>query len=257
MRLFNKIVVAAVIAVACAVFVACLGQSRLEKIVKAMNEECPLSMGSIGEITSVEIVDGNALCNLMIDEQYMNIQALKDNVEVLRQNILTSFMNPSKEMADLITELKRSDAGLIYKYTGKQTGNSFQVVLSAEDIRNASKADPDNSDPMERMQAEINSSNLQCPMSMDIGITITSLELEEEYVVYNITVDEDLVNMLELKANSSQMEQVFRTNLLSQQDAVSTNFVKLCREVKRNMLYRFKGSASGEILEIKVDILGH
>ena len=56
---------------------ACDTKSEFEKNVEKINEECPMSMGSFGEIVSMKYEKPNLVMTCVIDEEYADLSAMK------------------------------------------------------------------------------------------------------------------------------------------------------------------------------------
>ena len=57
----------------------CLAENKLKLAVESANKRCPLSMGIAGDVESIEYEDGLVTYTLAINEQFSNMQAMKEN----------------------------------------------------------------------------------------------------------------------------------------------------------------------------------
>lgn len=64
-------------------------------------------MGEAGELTGVEMADGNAVITITVNEQLFNIDALKANPDLLHRTLVQNFCNPTDDMKALFDELRR------------------------------------------------------------------------------------------------------------------------------------------------------
>lgn len=53
--------------------------------------ECPMSMGTIGEVTSIELEDGNVVFNYSVNENVVNIDFLNENPDMMKRNAAMMF----------------------------------------------------------------------------------------------------------------------------------------------------------------------
>lgn len=252
----KRFFVAAVVAVLSVfAFVACFGQSRLEKLVKEINDQCPIKAGELGEVTGAEVKEEGAVFTLMVDETVFNIDALNSNPDIIRQSLLESLKNPSDEVKALVDELKLCNSSLTYIYKGKTSGKTTSVTITSDEIKNASKMSTSDQDPEALLNAQIAVTNVQLPLQIDEATIMTRLEREGNCVVYYYEVDETLVDFDYLEENASSVEEMLTMQLQQQKyDVGSATFIRACKENNTNIVYRYIGTNTGRTLSFTVNI---
>lgn len=228
-------------------------ESKLQKIVESTNADCPISMGSLGEATSMTLEDGMVVFTYSIDESYVDIDALRENQEASKASVLSALCQNSKEM---FAAMKEENAGLILKYIGKTSKKTFIIKISADECQAAlSSIEKGESDsPAEFLKKLVNTSNVQCPMTIDEGLVIYELTIEGDYVVYNVNVDETLYNIDNIKENAAQTKETIKSTLIDSSDKAVVHFINACKNAKKGVAYKYIGSTSGESYQINIPL---
>ena len=240
--------------VAMAVLVSC-GESKLKTIVETANSDCPVSMGNMGEVTSIEYVDGNVVYNLSVNESIIDIDALNENPKLMKKGVL-AMLNSSdadNDTKELVKALEEADAGLIFRYHGSKSGKTASVSLSRNDITDM-KVSADNgesSSPLEALEAEVEITNAQCPTDIGDGLQIAAVAISGDYVVYTITVDENDISIAALAENKAEVKKAIKEELDKDDDDMQT-FIELCKKCGKGVAYRYTGDTSGKTLTVKI-----
>lgn len=216
----------------------------------AANSKCPTSLGAIGEMTSVEYKDGNIVYTCTVDETYVDIDVLNENPDMMNRNIKLMFTNPSGDVKDLFEALIEAKAGVELIYIGKKSGKEASVTISSKDLEEISNPEQQKK-PEAALEGQIEITNMQCPMQIATGMTMTHVSIESGYVVYNITCDETLYSISELSKNKTQLKESIIEGLNSG-DPSTDMLIKLCREVKKGIAYKYIGDTSENECMIKI-----
>ena len=243
---------ALIVSVSVFVLGACRGESELEKVVKAINDECPMSAGDIGDMVSAELQGDMVIVTMNMNESVFNIDALQKNPDLIKTSLVEMLKNPTEDIKTMIDELKKSTAGLTYKYVGKQTGKEISVTLSKEEIQALKTSGEE--DPQAVLEAQIAVSRAQLPMKIDEVTIMKDILFEDGKVVYLYDVDEDGVSIAFLEENRSVVEENFLKVLRMQAGEMSTKpFLLACRKTNANIVFRYMGS-KGSSIEFEVAI---
>ena len=111
--------------------------------------------------------------------------------------------------------------------------------------------------PEQKMQKSIEAANKECPMDLGGGLTMASVTGEDNNLISTFEVNEEtmgisvkLWNMPEVKdAMKKSMVELYKNG--SNKDVAELS--KMCKEANYNLVFRFEGKPSGEIVEITVN----
>ncbi|MBQ6097485.1 MAG: hypothetical protein IJK99_07025 [Bacteroidales bacterium] len=233
---------------------SCFGESRLEKFVEKLNEECPTSMGEAGEMTGVELKDGNAVVKMTVNEEIFSIEALKANPELLHSAHVLNFSNPTDEMKEFIDELRRCGAGLTYVYVGNVSGNEVSATLTSREIKELSRSNG-NADPDQQLDAQIAIANAQLPVQIDETTVMSKLEREDDCIVYYYDVDDTQFSLDALEESRDLLTTSFIDNLRQQKEQIATkDFIRACILADVDIAYCYRGTTTGREIRFYVPI---
>ena len=100
------------------------------------------------------------------------------------------------------------------------------------------------------LEIMITSTNAQCPMQIDEVTILSSVSLEGTNVVYNYSLDEDVVTMDVIEQNKISIKSNLK-RALSTQDPIMKQMISACKEANTGISYRYVGDTSGNVCVIK------
>lgn len=238
--------------VALVALVPSCGESKLQKMVEASNMECPISMGMLGELTSIELEDGNVVFYCSVNENVVNIDFLNENPDMMKRNAAMMFKNPTGDIKKMFDALEEENSGLILSYKGKSSGKIASISLSRKEIVELGNS-TDEKDPEAILEAQVETTNAQCPMQIASGMVITHLSIEGDYVVYNVECDESLYSIAAIRSNKVQAKQGIK-NSIDLSDPTMVVFIKICKDAEKGIAYKYIGDTSEETCVIKISL---
>ena len=238
--------------VALVTLLASCGESKLQKIVEASNMECPISMGTMGEVTSIELEDGNVVFNYSVNENIVNIDFLNENPDMMKRNAAIMFKNPTGDIKVMFDALEEENAGLVMRYKGKSSGKIVSISLSRKEIAELGNS-TEEKDPEAALEVQVETTNAQCPMQIAPGMVITHLSIEGNFVVYNVECDENSYSIAAIRSNKEQAKQGIN-NSIDPSDPTMAMFIKICKDAEKGIAYKYIGDTSGDACIIKISV---
>lgn len=247
----RNIIVGFVIAlVAMFTFNSC-GESPLKKEVREVKKTLPERINDFISWDDVSYNDGTLEMTFGITK-YIQVNALKENPQLFRQNMNQVIINASGDFKKLIDMLKDENAGIKFTYVDKNNGQTASLELTAHELKELSLEE---GDPMKLLEMQVEATNVQLPLAVDEVTTLKQVTIENNYVVYNYTIDEDNTDISMLKENESILHSSVKENLYNNSDPTVSYFIECCKNAGTNLIYRYVGSNSNEvILEFKIDV---
>ena len=219
--------------------------SALRKSIAMANAMCPVSLGAMGEMTSMVYEKGDLIISYALNEDVISVETLKNNKEMVRQNATTMVRNATGDLKttfDLLASMK---------YIGKQSKAKFTIRFTAEEILRASIAPEEARDPMAALKSQIEVGNAMLPTKIADGMEMTRAYLEDDYLFYEVTVDEDLLSIANIKSNRPTLKKNILAVLNS--DDVSTKALKdLCKSVNVGIAYKYVGKDSRQTATVRI-----
>lgn len=227
--------------------------SKLKTMVDDANKDCPLSMGEMGEVSSITLEGENVVFSYSIDEQYVDIDALSENGETIKSSIISALSQSSKEM---FVEMDKENAGLVLNLVGKTSKKTCTLKISPEECKSILKSinDGTSDTPIETLKKQIEATNVQLPMTIEEGLVLYEMTLEGDYAVYNYNVDESMYDINTMEQNKEQTKAEIKAMLTSGSDMALEKFVKSCKNANKGIAYKYIGSNSGKSYQINFPI---
>ena len=95
----------------------------------------------------------------------------------------------------------------------------------------------------------------QCPMELGYGITLNSVRIEGPVVVYVCMVDEEIVSMDQIEASRDDIQYNLEEYMAeASQDIAVQQFVKCCKAVEKDVVYRYVGATSAKKSEFFIEL---
>ena len=92
--------------------------------------------------------------------------------------------------------------------------------------------------------------NQTCPINAGEGLTISSVEYSDEgNLVYNVAVDENLIDINAIQENADQIRDAFAEDFKK-----NTDLYNLCKEANAKVVYSLRGSNSGTGLDVTLTV---
>ncbi len=230
---------------------------RLRTIVSSMNASCPISLGAMGEMTSV-VLQGtnNIVITCSVDESLVDISVLSQNTEVMKQSIVMTMANPTDpNMKMLVDIIKNNGAKMTYKYKGKTTGKTMSVTIDHRDIANHENSGgaTASANPVAFLEQQIEITTLQCPMDLGGGLVMTKMVLEGDYATYYYDVDESLISIDLLQENKEASKAAIMSSI-NTDDVAMKAFVTACKKAGKGIAYKYVGATSKKVCLITIPV---
>ena len=81
---------------------ACGQKSKLKLAIAAANKQCPMDMGASGEISSITFDGSDVVYVLLMNESFLNIDALKENPDAMKSAVTVMFGNPQGSIKEML-----------------------------------------------------------------------------------------------------------------------------------------------------------
>ena len=112
-------------------------QGQVKTLVKEIRQLLPISLGTMGDMTEVNQVDGNIEFTIQCNEEFVDIKTLQQQPDQLRQTMKQSMLaqkdDPNVKL--LIDEFSKYNKGITYRFIGKNSGQSVKVSLTPDDLK--------------------------------------------------------------------------------------------------------------------------
>lgn len=227
----------------------CNQQSKLKLAVEVANTQCPISIGSVGEISSITFDSADVTYHMLINEDNLDLNALEKNPGTMKSTVTALFRNPKAEVEKILKMIVATESGIKFVYKGEKTEKEVEYYLGVEDLKDILKQNiTEKKSDKSGLEEMVNVTNVSCPIAIDEATTLNKLTIEADKVVYNYTVDEKIVNITAMKENRERMKQTIKGSLKMAEPSLR-KFLETCVKDNKGLAYRYVGNTSKKSIE--------
>lgn len=230
---------------------ACYGQSKnINDVVKEFQSELPLSLGTMGEITSFSISDGNLFMECRVNEEVVDIPSLKKNPSLMKESMKQWMLTPNSGYSFMLDALEEAGLGLKVLYIGKESGERVSCELTSTEIKGRS-AHLSDYDPQKllNLQIELASAQLtQKDLEDSDEIVCTKIYRKGKYVIYEYIADETTIEAL--KMIKPAVLKSLTLDELNSDDVTLSQFRRICKNAGVGIAYYYIGKKSGKKIKL-------
>lgn len=231
------------VCVIASVFCSC-AESKLKLVAEAANKSCPVSLGLVGEMTSITY-DGNTMEYLLtMDESFTDIDKLGANPEKMKETLMTWANNEkTREMFEMIID---AGASLSIVYRGKTSGKEARATLTSDELKQV--LDSPVATAEEKLRLAIEQTNMQMPMDTGTGVVITELVDKGDVVVYMAKV----ADLEQLQALSGGVENVKNSQqmMFKMMGPAEKMFFNMIVDAGKSLGYIYYADGTDETIEV-------
>jgi len=227
--------------------------TALKNAVSEFNDELPMSIGSLGDVTSVayDEEENNIVLDCSVNDDFLTYQDYektdkKSNLRAFKVFLTESSMKP---LAERLSEL---NAGMIINYKWQKSGDTNTLAIPGEEIRDALE-NPMTEEEKSKVIIEnfINNSVVNCPMEIEDGITLVNVFDDGGNIVYLCEASQEQHNVIGMiEANKDNI----KTSMLLGMGSDPTMH-QICKALKiagRGLTYRYVGNITRDSVDITI-----
>ena len=229
--------------------VACSPKSRLDLIAKEANKMCPIPVEGVGTIEKIEFNGTDIVYWCVVDDDEIDIDVLARNEQETKAFMLQEFITPNADIKEMIDAIKPAGAGIAFGYSSKLTGKQVTFHLSIEEIEAVYNNPSALITPEKNLEMQVAIADREFPQTVEEGMVVTRVYLDEDYVVYEYEMDEEIYDMDLMESNRSEMMASLRD---TEGDADVIEFQSDCKKAGKGLSYRYVGNSSGKMVRFDI-----
>ena len=90
----------------------CSRKSQLKLAIEMANKQCPMSIGTTGEISSITFDGTDVIYSLLMNEDYLDLDALGKNTDAMKSAVMVMFKNPKGEIKSMLEMVVDTKSGI-------------------------------------------------------------------------------------------------------------------------------------------------
>lgn len=227
-----------------ATFSSCDSAQRdLRKLVKSMNEECPMSLGDSGQLVSTTYKDNVVTLNYSL----RGVEGLKnfdENYDMYHSMMLESYRNTSdSSFVHILQSIVKAKASLdvVFRCDNQK---KFRLSFTTDELKKNMPCD--DSDPESYLCNFVERGHMELPSKFAEGMMGTDMILDKTSLTYLFECDETIFNMDEMQQSAIENHDSMRDMMLSSTDPNTIKMIDMLKQTHRSIRYVYRGTTSGK-----------
>jgi len=220
-------------------------KSELEKMIDQLNTECPIPLGSIGQMDNATYKNHKVTFNYTI-VGLDNLDNYKNNQEAFHNFMLDNYRsNSDEDFRQLLETIVEAEASLDVVFS-IESGDSFTLSFSNEELK--ANMPQTNGDPETYLQSAVQSARMQLPITYGYGegMVCSNIELDSLFFTYYIDCDENLLDLNEMQQSIEENHKGLVELLTSSNDPSFMKMLETLKATNRGLRYFYTGTTSGK-----------
>ena len=230
----------------------------VKMIIAKFNDALPLTFDSGNELDSIyyDKVGNEAVFSMVIDDAVgvVDMDSLLSGGEAAKKLLISELKTNGKALA-MYKQLAQGGLDLRTVMMGKRGRSSCQVMLSAQQVMDI-KADKSGENKVSQaaissrdsLDLLVDSINALCPDSVSKKITMTKVQVENNYLVYNYVCDEAGVTVDRMKGEMKGWKASTDSKLRNPEPQLLA-LMKLCINNSLGMKHRYMGKETKQAID--------
>lgn len=211
-----------------------LTKTEIEYEVEKLNAQCPQPVTEDVVMTSVLYHKDTVIYKYMLENQLKMLST--DNLKKS-----TLLLAQTKENKQWMQKFYKNKIVLKCIYTAKD-GSKKTITISPKEIGDMlNQAISDRQAKEMILSIQIEDLKNRLPEVIEKGITIIDVELDEKYLTYIESIDENYIDVSLLNANKQEVKNVMKDNLKNSLPKEKRD-MKSITDTKRGIAYKFVGN---------------
>lgn len=234
--------------------VACSSGPSLKEEAERANQSCPMNLPGVGKMESITFDDNTLTFRCLVLNRNFPLKQLEGKEELMKAAIMPMLPNLLKADKGMLGKaLEEEKASLAVNYYSKgPKGADITVTFTPEEIKDVMEGKIADDDKTKlRMQVEV--SNAMCPIRVDGETEMTGIKYDNDYVVYEYSVDDSETPDMMSTLNEHKDELTKDIKRSMKTDRSVREIVKLTKSAGAGFIYRYNGKSSGEVCEVKFE----
>lgn len=220
-------------------------KSELRKMIAQLNTECPIPLGSIGQMDKAEYRSNKVTFYYTI-VGLDNLNNFKNNQEAFHNFMLDNYRsNSDEDFRQLLESIVEAEAGLDVVFS-IENGDTFTLTFTNEELK--ANMPETEGDPESYLQSAVTSARMQLPITYGYGdgMVCSNIELDSLYFTYYIDCDENQLDLNEMQQSIEENHAGLVEMLTSSTDPSFVKMMQTLKATNRGLRYFYTGTSSGK-----------
>lgn len=226
----------------------------LKKCIADEDRKSPFAFGTFGVVKHMALKGGHMRMFVELNSRIYQLSGLSQEPEIVKRDLFLNLCNMDDSYDPLFEKLAANKVGLRIELGKDAIEEILEIYFTADELSNVAHSKRQDLDPHQILQSHVDVYNLSLPLKLDDVLTLSSVEMLPDYLLYNHIVREVKGNeMNRIRAGKQKMAKGILHSLFSSQNPAIQEVIELCRKSRSGMIYRYTGEQSGQQVTIYFD----
>ncbi len=217
----------------------------LRKLIDQLNTECPIPLGSLGQMDRAEYKADKVTFYYTI-VALDNLDNFRNNQEAFHQFMLDNYRSNSDEsFRQLLEGIVAAEADLDVVFA-IESGDTFTLQFTYEELK--ANMPQEVGDPESYLQSAVATARMQLPITYGYGdgMVCSNIELDSLYFTYYIDCDEEQLDLNEMQQSIEENRDAMVEMITSSTDPSFAKMMETLKATHRGLRYLYCGTSSGK-----------
>ncbi len=220
-------------------------KKELRSLVSQLNSECPIPLGSLGQMDKAEY-KANKVTFYYTIVGLDNLDNFKNNQEAFHRFMLDNYRSNSDEsFRQLLEGIVGAEADLDVVFA-IESGDAFTLQFTCEELK--ANMPQSEGDPESYLQSAVATARMQLPITYGYGdgMVCSNIELDSLYFTYYIDCDEEQLDLNEMQQSIEDNRAAMVEMITCSTDPSFVEMMRTLKDTHRGLRYLYVGTASGK-----------
>ena len=217
-------------------------RNELKDCISKENRRVPFMFGTMGLVKHMSLQGGHMRIFVEINPNYFKMAKIKREKQTIRNDFYSNLVILDDSYDPLFKKLSDYGVGLRVELSSESVEDYVEVCYTAKELAYLADTKQADADAKDILRAHIAAYNLSLPMRARENIILDFIEMDQDYIVFNFTVEEPEGNeMNRIRAAKPVMAMRILSSLKTSDAHTVKEVLELCRKAEYGICYRYVG----------------
>lgn len=229
-------------------------REELKAYINRYDQEMPCRFGTFGILKHFVLKGQHLRMFVELNPQFYILKGISEEPDIVKRDLFLNLCNLDDSLDPLFLRLAQNRIGLRMELGKEAVEDILEIYFTADELLKVAQSKQKDVNPHELLQSHVEVYNLSLPMKIKKRLTLNSVELTTDHLIFNHTVKEVQGNeMNRIRAGKQKWGHDLMHTLRNSKSPAVQEVMHLCRQAKLGMKYRYTGDKSDQQVTLYFD----
>lgn len=229
-------------------------REELKAYINSYDHKTPRRFGTFGVLKHMTLKGQHLRMFVELNPRFYNLKGISAEPDIVKRDLFLNLCNLDDSLDPLFLKLAKNYIGLRVELGKDAVEEILEIYFTADELLQVAHSKQTDVIPREVLQSHVDVYNLSLPMKLAPKLTLNSIELTADHLIYNHGVDEVNGNeMNRIRAGKQKWAYDILHTLRTSKAPAIQEVMHLCRQANLGMKYRYTGDSSEQQVTIYFD----